>query len=172
MILGTEFFITLLWERLVPREEPKVDAKPQHPKFTVSVGWWESGVGAASLGLCFGWFFTALILICIICLLHQTSPRAWNVTSAKLFSDFKFQKTITDFSQHLYCSVKFHWHFKFSPSICKENLELPAVSQGIIIAPVWPIFRCFLISVNSLLEKRHIYFCFQEAISLYIEMID
>ena len=60
-------------------------------------------LGAVSSGLRFGWVFTALILIWIICLLHQTLPRTWDVTSGKLFSDFKFQKNITDFRQHLYC---------------------------------------------------------------------
>lgn len=50
-----------------------------------------------------------------------------------------------------------------------KSLKFSAVSQGIIFAP---IFKCFSMSVSSLLENPQVYFCFQEAISFYTEMMD
>lgn len=53
----------------------------------------------------------------------------------------------------------------------EKSLELSAVG-GIIIADVGPICRPLLISVSTLWENRHVYFCFQEAISFYTVMIN
>lgn len=53
----------------------------------------------------------------------------------------------------------------------EKSLEVSAV-RGIIIADVGPICRPLLIGVSALWENRHVYFCFQEAISFYTVMIN